>query len=124
MNGDLETIYTELLQMKEELQAKLFEYASFRSPAEHVSMNEVQTATLLYHIKEELQDVSLAIAKIEQGTFGICEATGDVIPLEQMSILPTARTANDFLYHKQYEKKAFTPYPHESDDSHFKAFHM
>lgn len=124
MIGDLEMIYTELLQMKEELQAKLFEYASFRSSAEHVSMNEVQTATLLYHIKEELQDVSLAIAKIEQGTYGICEATGDVIPLEQMSILPTARTVDDFLYHRQYEKKAFTPYPHESDDSHFEAFHM
>ncbi|MCP1148371.1 MULTISPECIES: hypothetical protein [Bacillus] len=124
MIGDLETIYTELLQMREELQAKLFEYTSFRSSAEHISMNEVQTATLLYHIKEELQDVSLAIAKIEQGTYGICEATGDVIPLEQMSILPTARTVDDFLYHKQYEKKAFTPYPHESDDSHFEAFHM
>ncbi|MBC3713314.1 hypothetical protein H8G91_18590, partial [Bacillus pumilus] len=45
--------------------------------------------------KRQLQDVSLAIAKIEQGTYGICEATGDVIPLEQMSILPTARTVDD-----------------------------
>ncbi len=42
MNGDLETIYMELLQMKEELQSKLFEYASFRSPAEHVTMDQVQ----------------------------------------------------------------------------------
>ncbi|MHC9080995.1 TraR/DksA family transcriptional regulator [Bacillus altitudinis] len=124
MNGDLETIYLELLQMREELQSKLFEYASLRSPAEHVTFDQAKTTTLLYHIKEELQDVSLAIAKIEQGTYGICEATGHTMPIEQMSILPTARTTDDFLYHKQYEKKAFTPYPYESNDSHFEAFHM
>ncbi|WP_458110313.1 TraR/DksA family transcriptional regulator [Bacillus zhangzhouensis] len=124
MNGDLKTIYMELLQIKEELQSKLFEYASFRSPDDHVTLNEAKTTTLLFHIKEELQDVSLAIAKIEQGTYGVCEATGLAIPLEQMSILPTARTTEDFLYHKQYEKKAFTPYPHDSNDSHFEAFHM
>ncbi|MFJ5963469.1 MULTISPECIES: TraR/DksA family transcriptional regulator [unclassified Bacillus (in: firmicutes)] len=124
MNGDLHMIYMELLQMKDELQSKLFEYASFRSPAEHVTMNHDKTTTLLYHIKEELQDVSLALAKIEQGTYGICENTGHTIPLEQMSILPTARTIDDFLYHKQYEKKAFTPYPNDSNDSHFEAFHM
>ncbi|MFP5180369.1 TraR/DksA family transcriptional regulator [Bacillus altitudinis] len=124
MNGDLETIYMELLQMREELQSKLFEYASLRSPAEHVTFDQAKTTTLLYHIKEELQDVSLAIAKIEQGTYGICEATGHTMPIEQMSILPTARTTDDFLYHKQYEKKSFTPYPNESNDSHFEAFHM
>ena len=47
----------------------------------------------------------LAIAKIEQGTYGICEATGDVIPLEQMSILPTARTADDFYIISNTRKK-------------------
>ncbi|MFS0654179.1 TraR/DksA family transcriptional regulator [Bacillus sp. 179-C3.3 HS] len=124
MNGDLQTIYMELLQMKEELQSKLFEYASFRSPAEHVNMNPTKTTTLLYHIKEELQDVSLALAKMEQGTYGICETTGHPIPLAQMSILPTARTTDDFIFHKQYEKKTFTPYPHEPHDAHFETFHM
>lgn len=124
MNGDLHTIYMELLQTKEELQSKLFDYASFRSPAEYVTMNQAKTTTFLYHMKEELQDVSLALAKIEQGSYGICEATGRAIPLEQMSLLPTARTTDDFLYHKQYEKKAFTPYPHEPNDSYFEAFHM
>ena len=50
----------------------------------------------MYHVKEELQDVLLALSKIENGTYGICEETNQAIPLAKMAILPTARTANDF----------------------------
>ncbi|MGE6631322.1 TraR/DksA family transcriptional regulator [Bacillus sp. NPDC077027] len=125
MNGDLDTIYMELLQMKDELQTRLFEYASFRSPTENVMMvNQDKKTTLLYHMKEELQDVTLALAKMEQGLYGICEVTGQMMSLEQMRILPTARKIDDFLYQQQYERKALPSYPHEMNDPHHEAFHM
>ena len=98
MNDQLTAIYTELLLMKEELQSRLFEYSCFQvSTSPQAAINHKQKATLIYHIKEELQDVLLALSKIENGTFGYCEETGAPIPL--------ARTANVFLYSVQFEKK-------------------
>ncbi|MDL5141320.1 TraR/DksA family transcriptional regulator [Bacillus atrophaeus] len=106
MNDQLTAIYTELLLMKEELQSRLFEYSCFQvSAAAESPINNNQKATLIYHIKEELQDVLLALSKFESGTFGCCEATGAPIPLSKLAVLPTARTADDFLYSVQFEKK-------------------
>ncbi|MEC2220772.1 sporulation-related RNA polymerase-binding protein YlyA [Bacillus subtilis] len=106
MNDQLTAIYTELLLMKEELQSRLFEYSCFQvSTSPQAAINQKQKATLIYHIKEELQDVLLALSKIENGTFGYCEETGAPIPLAKLAVLPTARTANDFLYSVQFEKK-------------------
>ncbi len=108
MNDQLTAIYTELLLMKEELQSRLFEYSCFQvSTSPQAAINHKQKATLIYHIKEELQDVLLALSKIENGTFGYCEETGAPIPLSKLAVLPTARTANDFLYSVQFEKKRF-----------------
>lgn len=108
MNDQLTAIYTELLLMKEELQSRLFEYSCFQvSTSPQAAINHKQKATLIYHIKEELQDVLLALSKIENGTFGYCEETGAPIPLAKLAVLPTARTANDFLYSVQFEKKRF-----------------
>ena len=76
MNDQLTAIYTELLLMKEELQSRLFEYSCFQvSTSPQAAINQKQKATLIYHIKEELQDVLLALSKIENGTFGYCEET-------------------------------------------------
>lgn len=73
MNDQLTAIHTELLMMKEELQSRLFEYSCFQMSASvEPSMND-QEATLIYHIKEELQDVLLALSKFENNTYGYCE---------------------------------------------------
>lgn len=114
VNDQLATIHTELLQMKEELEARLFEYSFFQQDSQGI--NSYQQVTLMYHVKEELQDVLLALSKIENGTYGICEETNQAIPLEKMAILPTARTANDFLYHAQFEKKTL-PIWAETDET-------
>lgn len=69
-------------------------------------MND-QEATLIYHIKEELQDVLLALSKFENNTYGYCEKTGDPIPIEKLAVLPTARTADDFYYPAHLKRKPF-----------------
>lgn len=43
--------------------------------------------------EEELNDVEAALQKIEDGTYGIDERTGEKIPMERLEALPTARTA-------------------------------
>lgn len=104
-NHDMETIRNELLQMKEELQSRLFEYSLFEQSSNEPEKNLYKKTTLMHHIKEELQDVLLALDKMEHGCFGMCEETGAELPLEKLSVLPTARTYEDFHYHAQFEKK-------------------
>ncbi|HEX7066513.1 MAG TPA: TraR/DksA C4-type zinc finger protein [Bacillales bacterium] len=47
---------------------------------------------LRQQVEGELRDVEHALAKMENGTYGICEATGQAIPLERLRAIPTART--------------------------------
>ncbi|WP_368504003.1 TraR/DksA C4-type zinc finger protein [Alkalihalophilus sp. As8PL] len=54
---------------------------------------EREKDTAIYaHIEKELADVNLALNKINSGTYGICEKTGQTIPTERLSANPTART--------------------------------
>jgi RNA polymerase-binding transcription factor DksA len=38
-----------------------------------------------------LSDIDLALSKMENGTYGICEATGEPIPEERLRAIPWAR---------------------------------
>lgn len=120
VNDQLANIQDELLQMKQELESRLFEYSFFQQGSQ--VNRSYQQATLIYHVKEELQDVLLALSKIENGTYGICEETGKVIPYSKMAVLPTARTADDFLYHIQFEKKTL-PIWAETDETYDEALY-
>lgn len=40
---------------------------------------------------ERRDDIERALAKMEDGTYGLCEASGEPIPFERLEVLPTAR---------------------------------
>ena len=42
-------------------------------------------------IEAQLRDVDRALARIAQGTYGVCEATGEPIGLSRLEAYPTAR---------------------------------
>lgn len=42
--------------------------------------------------EEQLQDIEVALQKMENGTYGVDEETGEPIPYERLEALPTART--------------------------------
>lgn len=42
-------------------------------------------------LEERLRDVLDALEKIRQGTYGVCEETGEDIPEDRLEALPTAR---------------------------------
>jgi len=59
-------------------------------------------------LEEELSDVQNAMGKIEKGTFGECEFSGELLPEDLLSIVPILRTEKDcavinFFYKKPYE---------------------
>ena len=55
---------------------------------ENESRNET---ALLKQQQHELNEVNHALAKIKNGTYGICEASGDKIPLERLQAMPHTR---------------------------------
>lgn len=46
---------------------------------------------LLRQQQRELDEVNHALAKIGNGTYGICEASGDIIPSERLLAVPHTR---------------------------------
>ncbi|MBM7644287.1 YteA family regulatory protein [Scopulibacillus daqui] len=48
--------------------------------------------TLRNFAREELEDINAALERMEKGTYGIDEKTGEAIPYARLEALPTART--------------------------------
>jgi YteA family regulatory protein len=51
---------------------------------------------LFEHINQEYEDVIAALDRMEKGTYGICEVSGEQIPFERLQALPTARTTVEY----------------------------
>lgn len=41
--------------------------------------------------REQLREIEDALRRIEQGTYGICEESGEEIPVQRLEAIPTAR---------------------------------
>jgi RNA polymerase-binding transcription factor DksA len=56
-------------------------------------MEELATnIPIVEELEEQYNDVLLALGKIENGTYGVCENGGDQIPAERLEANPAART--------------------------------
>ncbi|MBI3029040.1 MAG: TraR/DksA C4-type zinc finger protein [Candidatus Rokubacteria bacterium] len=64
------------------------------APAEDVARESVTTllSRLSGREKRELDEVYAAQARLETGTFGICEGCGRAVPLARLRAMPAART--------------------------------
>jgi YteA family regulatory protein len=106
----------QLLEIKHESEQRLDQFDSFGLDipfAASTSSGELSqydnhpadTSTALYErekdlalrrqLEEELRDVNQALQKMEEGTYGICEVTGEPIPIERLHAIPTARTTRE-----------------------------
>ncbi|MFD1735744.1 molecular chaperone DnaK [Bacillus salitolerans] len=98
-------LYTELFMMKQELESRLskeIKHLNQEFSAELLFRHSQDEKKILIqkHIKDDLKDVERALAKMEFGLYGICEETGQRIPIEKLKNLPTARSIHDFNYHE------------------------
>jgi len=101
---ELEEFRTQLAQMKTKLQNTIL---GLRNELELVTGSEdgindmedlasleresIHDNTLLAQQQHELSEVIHALSKIDKGTYGICEESGDVISLERLRAMPHAR---------------------------------
>ncbi len=63
--------------------------------ADRFQAYEERTATIKT-LGKRLRDVRAALEKIEKGTFGICEVSGEPIELERLQANPAARTKIEY----------------------------
>lgn len=50
---------------------------------------------LMLWLEEELADIRLAIKKVENGNFGLCEISGEIIPEKLLELVPTIKSLSD-----------------------------
>lgn len=87
---------TELELTKYELEARL-KQLSDTAQSEKVALfshnlfEAEKDALFIMDMKKELEDVTHALQKFDDNTYGICEETGELIPIEQLTIMPQAR---------------------------------
>ncbi|WP_078547265.1 TraR/DksA family transcriptional regulator [Litchfieldia alkalitelluris] len=100
MNDQYAEIKAELELTRRELLKRLSSTTDFEMSKEFLPENSTseKEKLVLHHVKEDLQDVERALGKLHYGSYGICEETGQHIPLDKLKILPTARTVNDFTF--------------------------
>jgi DnaK suppressor protein len=41
--------------------------------------------------RQQLREIDAALQRIEDGSYGVCEATGEPIPFKRLEAVPTAR---------------------------------
>ena len=58
--------------------------------ADQIEQYEENTA-ILKELESELKEVKAALERVEKGTYGICEETGNKIPTERLEAYPAAR---------------------------------
>lgn len=46
-------------------------------------------------IEDELKDIEAAIQKLKNGTFGTCEISGEFIPNDLLTLVPTLKSIDD-----------------------------
>jgi len=91
MEGNLYYIYNELRETKTELLAYL--------------NSENTNERILQYIKAELDDIDSALQKMENGEYGKCEISGEILPQEILQSIPTAKSSYEIAQLEQYCRK-------------------
>lgn len=55
------------------------------------TLGEVDYKQLLTDLRADLDDVEAAMKRLDEGTYGRCEACGSAIPAERLEARPAAR---------------------------------
>lgn len=90
----MKQLYDELHLIKKELTDKIEEQGNNQD-------------IITYYMAAELMDVKTAIKKLDDGSFGQCEFSGEPLPFEWMVTIPTLKTKEDVTLIQSFFKKTF-----------------
>ncbi|SDC38372.1 TraR/DksA C4-type zinc finger protein [Shouchella lonarensis] len=87
-----ETLTARLAEPNSHDTGELSHYDNHPADTATASFEYDRDAVLHKQVEDELHEVRRALAKFADGTYGICEKTGEMIPYERLEAYPTART--------------------------------
>jgi RNA polymerase-binding transcription factor DksA len=91
MEALYERLYLELRQSEDEIKESL------------ITRQNHDWLSLL--LEEELADISFTIRKMEKGKFGLCEISGELLPVERLKSVPTLKSVKDLQSMDSYFRK-------------------
>ncbi len=91
LNSTIEKLYTELRMTQIELAATL---------------RVKRDSKINKYIEEELKDVEETMQKLENGNFGMCEMSGELLPFDLLEMIPTIRSKQDINSIQSYYRKS------------------
>ena len=91
LNSTIEKLYTELRMTQIELAATL---------------RIKRDSKINKYIEEELKDVEETMQKLENGNFGMCEMSGELLPFDLLEMIPTIRSKQDINSIQSYYRKS------------------
>jgi RNA polymerase-binding transcription factor DksA len=92
MEANVKKLYSELRRTKKELVERL--------------ENGACSSNIQLLLNDELQDVDCAISKITAGTYGTCELSGELIPIEILEAIPTIKSIREVEKMGEYYRKS------------------
>jgi RNA polymerase-binding protein DksA len=101
-SGTVETYRQQLLAMQQQLTQRVFQveesmYAMDadrdieRTDRVQEEAAEVALTALDEQGRREIAEIQAALARIEEGTYGVCASCGEDVPLVRLTAMPTAR---------------------------------
>ena len=91
----LSRIRDDLQRERDELRSQLSEqgidFDENFADSGQVAAEQGEHRALIDRLTSSLRDVDLALAKLDDGTFGTCEVCGDEIPEPRLEAMPSAR---------------------------------
>jgi len=92
----LENLKTKFLESILQLESEMKQLTTQSGVDDEIQASVKQTdamdhTAVLQQQRSELADVNDALAKFDDGSYGICEETGEEIPLERLRVEPQAR---------------------------------
>lgn len=96
VEGLMESVRGELGDGSENDQAsELSDYDQHPADTGSETFEREKDLSILEQLEGELAEIQAALRRIDEGTYGVDEVTGETIPAERLDAVPTARTNVD-----------------------------
>lgn len=92
------------------MQEKLFlELRQTQAEIENSLRKQENPEWFIHILEDELTDVRLAIKKMSDGSFGKCEISGEIMPVNLIKNIPTLKSINDSKKLNSFYRKPLNP---------------
>jgi len=92
VQGLIDEVRSELGQSDEAASAELSDYDQHPADSGSETFEREKDFSILEELEAELAELEAALRRVDEGTYGVDELTGDPIDPERLDVVPAART--------------------------------